>query len=378
MHEDDENDGWTYKVDPLLEAVRQASSKYYTPQTNVSIDEVMICFCGRSWDTFKMPNKPIGEGYKAFCLADCGYLFDFRMVSQLQSTPGVEDIDNLSHTSSTVLSLAMSLPYQYQAFVIYIDNYFNNVPLFLKLRKLGIGACGTARQNCSGFPKELKVEKTLTGKQKLDYHFITGMEVDMTASNRGVLAVLWMDNAPVTMLMTVHNIHSSKSHVITERKCPRGTSSNAAEVRQLFKQGEFVKPLSIPTCVDDYNQFMGGVDIADQYRSYYTTQIVTQCNWLLIFFWILDTAFLNSFIIYQEFFNSKAEDSCLFSYKEFNIEVAQNWILQDQNNGPNKAPTTTLDTEKQNYVKDGTSLSSVKSHLEGRYLPIVGKRGICF
>src|SRR5437763_16828629 len=133
MHEDDENDGWIYKVDPLLEVVRQASSKYYTSQTNVSIDEAMIRFCGHSQDTFKIPNKSIGEGYKAFCLADHGYLFDFHMVSQSQSTPGVEDIDNLSCTSSTVLSLAMSLLYQYQAFVIYMDNYFNNVLLFLKL-----------------------------------------------------------------------------------------------------------------------------------------------------------------------------------------------------------------------------------------------------
>src|SRR5947207_15969465 len=104
-----------------------------------------------------MLNKLIGEGYKVFYLADRGYLFDFCMASQSQSTPEVEDIDNLSCTSSTVLSLAMSLPYQYQAFVIYMDNYLNNVSLFLKLRKLRIGTCGTARQNCSGFPKELKV-----------------------------------------------------------------------------------------------------------------------------------------------------------------------------------------------------------------------------
>src|SRR5437763_17177560 len=123
---------------------------------------------------------------------------------------------------------------------------------------------------------------------------------------------------------------------------------------------------------------MGGVNITDQYHSYYITQIVTQYNWLLIFFWILDTALLNSFIIYQEFFNSKAEDSCPFSYKEFNIKVAWNWILQGQNNRPDKPPTTTPDTEKQNYIKDRTSLPSVKSHLEGRHLPIIGKRGVCF
>ena len=75
--------------------------------------------------------------------------------------------------------------------------------------------------------------------------------------NAEVLAVLWMDNAPVTMLTTVHNIHGSKSHVDTERKRPRNTSSNAAGVRQLFGEGEFVKPLSIPSCIDNYNHFMG-------------------------------------------------------------------------------------------------------------------------
>src|SRR5436305_154962 len=205
VHENDEDDAWTYKVDPLLEAVRQASMKYYTPGTNVNIDGAMIRVCGRSCDTFKMPNKPIDEGYKVFCLADHGYVFDFRMASRSNPTSGVEEIDNLSPTSSTVFGLVTSLPYKHRAFVIYMDNYFTNVPLLLKLRKLGVGACGTARRTCSGFPKELKVGKTLIGDQKLDYHFPTGMKVGATVDSGGVLAVLWMDNAPVTMLTTVHS-----------------------------------------------------------------------------------------------------------------------------------------------------------------------------
>ena len=134
------------------------------------------------------------------------------------------------------------------------------------------------RQNSSSFSEELRVGKTLTGNQKLDYHFLTEIKVGVTVGNGGVLAILWMDNAPVTMLTTVHNIHGSKSHVTTDRKRPRDTSSNAAGVRQLYEPNEFVKPLSIPTCIDDYNQFMGGIDIADQYRSYYTTQLITQRN----------------------------------------------------------------------------------------------------
>ena len=338
----------------------------------------MIRFYGRSRDTFKMPNKPINEGYKAFCLADRSYIFDFRMVSRSEPTPGVEDINNLSSTSSTVFSLAMSLPYKHKVFTIYMDNFFCNVPLFLKLRKFGIGACGTARQNSSGFPEELRVGKTLTGNQKLDYHFLTGTKVGATVGNGGVLAILWMDNTPVTMLTTVHNIHGSKSHVTTDRKRPRDTSSNAAGVRQLYGPNEFVKPLSIPTCIDDYNQFMGGIDIADQYRSYYTTQLIARRNWLPIFFWLLDTALLNSFIIYREFFNFRVKDSCPFSHKEFNIEVAWSWILQGENDKEDKGLTISTSTEKNIYVKDWTSLPSAKSCSEGSHLPVAGKRGFCF
>ena len=100
--------------------------------------------------------------------------------------------------------------------MIYMDNYFlGNILLLLKLQKLGIGACGTARQKCSGSPKDLKVGKPLTGNQKLDYYFLTRMEVGATVGNCGVLVVLWMDNGPVTMLRTVHNViyntHGPKS-----------------------------------------------------------------------------------------------------------------------------------------------------------------------
>src|SRR5436305_9233308 len=111
----------------------------------------MIRFYGRSRDTFKMPSKPIDEGYKAFCLADRGYIFDFRMASRTNPTPGIEDIEDMSETSSTVLSLAKSLPYRHYTFTIFMDNLFTNIPLYSRLRKLGIGACGTARQIAVAF-----------------------------------------------------------------------------------------------------------------------------------------------------------------------------------------------------------------------------------
>lgn len=40
---------------------------------------------------------------------------------------------------------------------------------------------------------------------------------------------------------------------------------------------------------------MGSVDIADQLRSYFSTQRVTQRNWQPFFYWLLDTAIINSY-----------------------------------------------------------------------------------
>lgn len=44
---------------------------------------------------------------------------------------------------------------------------------------------------------------------------------------------------------------------------------------------------------------MGGVNIADQYRSYWPTQLRVSRNWAPLFFWCSDTAIINAFILYR-------------------------------------------------------------------------------
>jgi hypothetical protein len=53
----------------------------------------------------------------------------------------------LALTYYVVLVLAKTLPYTAYEFNIFIDNLFTNLELFSQLRKLGIRACGTARNN---------------------------------------------------------------------------------------------------------------------------------------------------------------------------------------------------------------------------------------
>ena len=140
------------------------------------------------------------------------------------------------------------------------------------MRNNNFGACGTVRKNSAHFPKILKVDK------KLDWDTLSGVVVD------DVLAVLWMDNGPVTMLTTIHEITRNENRVERVRRRPRETSTNATKVRAVFGTAS-KKALPIPCIIDDYNHHMGGVDIANQLHGYYAIQLPVRRAWMLLFFW---------------------------------------------------------------------------------------------
>lgn len=62
------------KVSPLFEYLRAQFKLYCVPSQNVSINEIMKAFCGRSAHTVKIKNKPITEGFKMFFIADYRYV----------------------------------------------------------------------------------------------------------------------------------------------------------------------------------------------------------------------------------------------------------------------------------------------------------------
>ena len=85
------------------------------------------------------------------------------------------------------------------------------------------------------------------------------------------------------MLSTIHGITGEEWEIERERRRSRETSTNAAKIQVVFGP-EFKKKLKILKVIDDYNHYMNGVDIADQLRSYYSTQKVAQRNWMPFFF----------------------------------------------------------------------------------------------
>ncbi|RPA91437.1 hypothetical protein L873DRAFT_1714144, partial [Choiromyces venosus 120613-1] len=109
----------------------------------------------------------------------------------------------------------------------------------------------------------------------------------------GVLCFWWMDNKIVRMLTTVHPWDE-----VTCSLCwrPGNTSTNATIVQKAFDDCDRAS-FFIPTAIDDYNHYMGGVDIANQWHASYTTHQRALRNWLAFFYFFLDLSTTNAHIL---------------------------------------------------------------------------------
>jgi hypothetical protein len=165
---------WHSKVDILLEQLRFFSQQYQVPGSNVTIDEAMILFTARSIHISKMPNKQISQGYKFLYMAEKGCVWEFHPSSKaVGGDPAhVEShLLQLTDTANMIYRLIRCLHQRRRkfSFNVYMDNFFTTQFLLAQLRRIGIGACGTCRQQFRGFPTELKVGKNAKLPYRIRY-----------------------------------------------------------------------------------------------------------------------------------------------------------------------------------------------------------------
>lgn len=122
----------------------------------------------------------------------------------------------------------------------------------------------------------------------LDWNHLSGAIVN------GVCSALWQDKNMVLFLTTIHNL---RQLVLANRRKPKKSSTNAIPARKPLGEYEHRKLLPIPQMIDNYNQFMGGVHIADQLRSNYPTHQKGWRTWLPLWFWALDTTVSKCYVI---------------------------------------------------------------------------------
>jgi len=295
---------WYKKLEPMASMLANSFRSAYKPSSNCAIDESVL-----------------NEGYKIYAICDHGYTYGFEFYSRVNGFSGnIGDVQSpmlppmlpptlpptpmlppppsiprtLTPTSTTCLRLAKLLPYNNFPFTIFCDSFFSNTSFFAALRDLGIGACGSARK--AKLPIELQQYDGAHGKDA-EWGDLASVSHDT------VLCTRWQDNAGVFVLTTIHDLNDG---VVSNRKRPK--KGNPA-VRQV----DVRKLLTTPPMINDFNNHMEGVDIANQLRSYYP-QLSSRRSWMPLFYWLLDTALINSYILYR-MSNPSAE------HQQFRLDV---------------------------------------------------------
>ena len=194
------------------------------------------------------------------------------------------------------------------------------------------------------------------------------------------------------MVFCCSTLHELGNTIKRMRKCPRKTQNNRNHVDRILGENRAVE-IYIPTLIDDYNYWMGGVDVSDQRISYYhPSNLVLQRNWIPIFMQLLSIIRNNAYLVHRQNMGSDA-----LSHKQFILEMiswlmsrANHFFVMEQRTNRNEnTPSSSSSSSISKRRKSAAQLSSsspdlLTSRFSNRYVkpkelhvPKSGKRGTC-
>ena len=162
---------WWNKLDPIFSILRQKCSFYWIPSTNLTVDEIMLKFEGRTAQKITIPGKPIPTGFKIFALGDSGYIYNWEctksglaegvLTEKKRISVKIPNSDLsvfLNPTQSVVTRLIKCLSIYIEKganFHLFLDNLFVCWKSAMALKERGIAVTGTVRKGASGYPPRL-------------------------------------------------------------------------------------------------------------------------------------------------------------------------------------------------------------------------------
>lgn len=255
-----------YKVRPAIN-IAEHYEKYFLPGRELSIDEAMIKFKGRLHFKQYMPAKPIKWGIKVWVIADSstGYVLGLQVYLGKKADKN----EDFLLGEQVVLDLGQHFFDKYHC--IYFDNFFTSLKLLQILFENKTYACGTFRNGRKGWPS---IQTKNKKKSKKSDNLKRGESKIMQSGN--FVATVWQDKKEVKIL-----------------------SCGIDPTQQVKKNNKPRNTVMCPLPVREYCQNMGGVDLADQKRCYYSVGRPSKKWWKYIFHFILNTSIVNSFVLYD-------------------------------------------------------------------------------
>ena len=251
-----------YKVNHFSKMLIRNWRHVYTHCREVSIDDCLVPFKGRSTHLQYIPSKPHKWGIKVWCLSESGtgYVTNWSMYT------GKLKPDGSQRTATHRIVIDICDPILDKGRHVYMDNFFTSPALYTELAERQTGACCTLRTNRAGVPQAVK-----TTDPPLD-------EV-MSQKEDKLLYITWKDKTRVNILSTIHN-----SSTYTKKLCSRFSENHHRDVDR-------------PKAIGLYSKHMSGVDITDQQVAYNFLQQwwkkVVLCN-------LLEITMVNAKVIYKK------------------------------------------------------------------------------
>lgn len=281
-----------WKVRPLTNLFQINIQQFGFFVSNLSVDESMIKFFGRTILKQYMPKKPIRFGIKLWSLCTIsGYLLDFDIYCGKQADSG--KLMNCALGSKVVIKMLHNFlmtvpPEKLSAYHISFDNFFTNPDLMVHLKKIGVKATGTVRQN-----RVYEIVQTLNKNAKTVRKRETiKTALDNKKSNRGDYEVKHDVNSGLNYI-TVKD-----SKIVSILSTAVGVTPPAIMKRYNAKEKKRVD-ISFPQVFQTYNKNMGGVDLHDQHCNDLRINSGSKKWTWAVFRRIIEASLSNAFVIWE-------------------------------------------------------------------------------
>ncbi|XP_045474894.1 piggyBac transposable element-derived protein 4-like [Harmonia axyridis] len=196
-----------YKLRPLIEHLNEKFRDLFSPSRELSIDESMVGFKGRSGLKQYMPMKPVKRGFKIWVMtcARTGYMLSFKVYEG-------KDSSNIEGTLGERTVLHLSEPYHHKGYILYCDNYFSTIELLSKLLEKKTFACGTFRTNRKFYPKDNLLH---------DKQLKLGESDFVVDENTGISVCKWHDRGKKCVVV-ISSLHDPSIKVDVDRTNKEG------------------------------------------------------------------------------------------------------------------------------------------------------------
>ena len=126
------------KIVPFMNKLSAKFREYYNLEQNITIDESMIHFKGRSEYTFYIPMKPIKYGFKLKVLIESstGYYYNYFLDIDKNNLPKYlkvikfEENNENKYIEFIELSLVSCLPFK--SYNLFMESWYNSISLAKK------------------------------------------------------------------------------------------------------------------------------------------------------------------------------------------------------------------------------------------------------